>query len=725
MKKIYTIILLAVFGLSFNMNAQITGSYNGSAQVQCTTIFTVDETYDDVLVTIKASSPGYCLEVAEIELLDGTSMPPVEFCNVTATPSGSNYTLTAPSVTFIIPEITIPPIEPYFPSGATLTDVPVTVALTNGLVVGNTLILKITATAKLLGGLVSIPITIDYMGTKVVAPFDGEGTETSPYLIKTHQDLKKLSELMISDNNAYSYKHYKVVNDIDLSTYQSGNGWVPIGVGPDFVFTGQFDGNNKKITGLKITGSVVAYAGLFGYVMNSGIRNIIIENANIEQNWQTVNNYWTHCGGVVGYIIFSSIDNCKVSGKITNTGDYKYAYAGGVAGKIGAQCMITNCSSTATVNGTKFVGGVGGYMEGSNIRNCNTEGAVAGASIDSCAYVGGILGLGYYSTISGCYSKGTVTGSVTGEGASYIGGIAGSIDKNFIISQCYSEADVSNSANLVSIAGGIVGTIVMAGEPCNISDCYATGKISTTSVESTSGAAGIVGFSFGAKITSCYSTSPINSSSGTNYVLAGGIIGFLYKTEITNCAGLNPSITSTGNYQFGRISAIVGAQSTYTNNIGFSDMLNPSGTTIWHYKGLDKIDGADFTAEQIAADGTLGGRFTEGRGGWTIKNGFLPGLFGQVVEIPEFLEPNGIASAELSNQITVWPNPTNGELTIDNGQLTINSVEIYDVLGKKQLSIINCQLSIEKMDVTDLSNGIYFLKISTETGVVTKKIIKN
>ena len=723
MKKFYIVFLLALFGLSLNMQAQITGDYNGSAHVQCTTVFMVDETYDDVVVTIKASSPGYCLEMAEIELLDGTTMPSVEFCDVTATPSGSNYKLTAPSVTFIIPEITIPPIEPYFPSGATLTDVPVTVALTNGLVVGNTLILKITATAKLLGGLVSIPITIDYMGTKVVAPFDGEGTEADPYLIKTHQDLKKLSELMISNNNDYSYKHYKVVNDIDLSTYQSQNGWVPIGVGPDYVFTGQFDGNNKKITGLKITGSVVAYAGLFGYVMNSGIRNIIIENANIEQNWLTVNNYWTHCGGVVGYIIFSSIDNCKVSGKITNTGDYKYAYAGGVAGKIGAQCMITNCSSTATVSGTKLVGGVGGYMEGSNIRNCYMEGAVAGASIDSSVYVGGILGFGYYSTISDCYSKGTVTGSVTGKGGSYIGGIAGSIGKNFSISQCYSEADVTSSANTVSLAGGIVGSIERFDEQCYISDCYTTGKISATSVENTSDAAGIVGGSFGAKITSCYSTSPINSSSGTSYVYAGGIIGWLYKTEIINCAGLNPSIACTENFQFGRISALEGVLNTLSNNIGFIDMLNPSGTTIWLNKGLDKIDGEDFTAEQIAADGTLGGRFTGGKGGWTVQNGYLPGLFGQVVEIPEFLKPLSIKTI-INDEITVYPNPTTGELKVEtHSNASLQSVEIYDVMGKK-CHVLRVTRHENEIDITHLSNGIYFLKITTDSGVVTKKVIK-
>jgi len=54
----------------------------------------------------------------------------------------------------------------------------------------------------------------------------------------------------------------------------------------------------------------------------------------------------------------------------------------------------------------------------------------------------------------------------------------------------------------------------------------------------------------------------------------------------------------------------------------------------------------------------------------------------------------GIASATLSNQITVYPNPTTGELRIENGEWRtaapvgassaklINNVEIYDVYGR-------------------------------------------
>ena len=82
----------------------------------------------------------------------------------------------------------------------------------------------------------------------------------------------------------------------------------------------------------------------------------------------------------------------------------------------------------------------------------------------------------------------------------------------------------------------------------------------------------------------------------------------------------------------------------------------------------------------------------------------------------------GITASAPSLNLNIYPNPTTGQLTIDNGELKINSIEIFDVYGR---IIVNCQLSIvNSIDISDLANGVYFLKISTEKGMVTKKIVK-
>ena len=88
------------------------------------------------------------------------------------------------------------------------------------------------------------------------------------------------------------------------------------------------------------------------------------------------------------------------------------------------------------------------------------------------------------------------------------------------------------------------------------------------------------------------------------------------------------------------------------------------------------------------------------------------------------------------SDVKIYPNPTTGELTIsfaelaptgaavDNGQLTINSVELYDVMEKKQFSIFNSQLSIEKIDISHLQAGVYFVKIKTDLGEEVRKVVK-
>jgi hypothetical protein len=76
--------------------------------------------------------------------------------------------------------------------------------------------------------------------------------------------------------------------------------------------------------------------------------------------------------------------------------------------------------------------------------------------------------------------------------------------------------------------------------------------------------------------------------------------------------------------------------------------------------------------------------------------------------------------------LLICPNPTTGELIIiNNEQLTMNNVEIYDVYGRNvsyNHHIITSSYSL--INISAFPAGIYFLKFQTEQGVVTKKIIK-
>ena len=90
-----------------------------------------------------------------------------------------------------------------------------------------------------------------------------------------------------------------------------------------------------------------------------------------------------------------------------------------------------------------------------------------------------------------------------------------------------------------------------------------------------------------------------------------------------------------------------------------------------------------------------------------------------------FIEGVGVSENELSG-ITVYPNPTTGQLTIDNGDLMIDNVVIFDVYGR----ILKAEDRKRKgegtivMDISELSRGIYFMKIYTEKGEVIRKVVK-
>ena len=84
----------------------------------------------------------------------------------------------------------------------------------------------------------------------------------------------------------------------------------------------------------------------------------------------------------------------------------------------------------------------------------------------------------------------------------------------------------------------------------------------------------------------------------------------------------------------------------------------------------------------------------------------------------------GIDAME-NEQLKIYPNPTNGELRIRNYELGIMNVEILDVAGKLLASeIVNIASEIV-LDISYLPNGIYFVKIDTNTGEVVRKIVKS
>jgi hypothetical protein len=71
--------------------------------------------------------------------------------------------------------------------------------------------------------------------------------------------------------------------------------------------------------------------------------------------------------------------------------------------------------------------------------------------------------------------------------------------------------------------------------------------------------------------------------------------------------------------------------------------------------------------------------------------------------------------------IKIYPNPVKDELRIENGELKINRMEIVDLSGK---AIYQFNGLRNQINVSTLSQGIYFVKIETDKGIVTQKFVK-
>ena len=72
----------------------------------------------------------------------------------------------------------------------------------------------------------------------------------------------------------------------------------------------------------------------------------------------------------------------------------------------------------------------------------------------------------------------------------------------------------------------------------------------------------------------------------------------------------------------------------------------------------------------------------------------------------------------------IYPNPANGQLIIDNGQWIISGIQINDVLGRRVQSFEFKVQSPAAINVSDLSEGVYFIKLVSSSGTtVVKKFV--
>jgi hypothetical protein len=72
------------------------------------------------------------------------------------------------------------------------------------------------------------------------------------------------------------------------------------------------------------------------------------------------------------------------------------------------------------------------------------------------------------------------------------------------------------------------------------------------------------------------------------------------------------------------------------------------------------------------------------------------------------------------DEIKVFPNPVNNQLNISGFKNLAFSIEIYNTTGKVKIAVNN----YNTIDVSDLTKGIYFVKIRAENNSKIIKFVK-
>ena len=269
--------------------------------------------------------------------------------------------------------------------------------------------------------------------------FDGDGSETNPYLLKTGDDFVVIQKQVNEANNTFAGVYFKLANDITLPA-----DWVSIGASGanGSFFSGTLDGggfqlsysdhsqplfkyvSRATIKNLKLYGKEIQGAGLIDYYwidynVGAWISNVtlvsgtstldagLIRGASSSMNPSYIKNCVAEEGVIIGY---------------DKTASGIGSFAGGYVG------TIENCRSAATVYGTGNIGGMAGSKSNSmglfDFKNCTFTGKIEASG----SFVGGIAGCGYVSNsapnatctrIQNCYVNAEITGK------SAVGGIYG------------------------------------------------------------------------------------------------------------------------------------------------------------------------------------------------------------------------------------------------------------------------------------------------------------
>ncbi len=410
---------------------------------------------------------------------------------------------------------------------------------------------------------------------------------TAVFVLKTKEELAGFAQL-VNEGADFVGRTVRLGADIDLGYAE----WTPIGTG-EKPFAGTFSGEKYTVSGLKIT-ATGAYVGLFGNVKGT-IRDLNVTGASIYAP-DTVQ----YVGVVAG----------KLDGQLTAVSAQGYIdartseYVGGLAGYVASSTSFTDLTSSVTVTGGNYTGGIIGQMQ---IGGAIVSGLVASAPVTGADFVGGAVGSLVSDNVV-FVEKITVTADVYGDVK--VGGAIG-----------YLEGQVSSNIKRVSVSADVSGKYYVGGligHAVNValedsSNAGSTVEARDALIDGTSFYAYLGGYvGRGYSVKGCNNAVTINYTSRGLYV--GGIAGYL-TADVHDCEN---SADITG---YSHIGGIVGG---YVNATAANlyNLKNTGAVTAVHHAG------GIFGLAEIKA--TLSITACENMGAITVEDRTVGGIGGRV-----------------------------------------------------------------------------------------------
>jgi len=143
---------------------------------------------------------------------------------------------------------------------------------------------------------------------------------------------------------------------------------------------------------------------------------------------------------------------------------------------------------------------------------------------------------------------------------------------------------------------------------------------------------------------------------------------------------------------------------------------NYSGSAVMTYKVPGTMNGTNYFDLGHWGDWNathFGGSWEN----WSVNNGAFLAASGSGPNISCALS---VGENEW-NKTTIYPNPFSNYIYMNNSQYA--TVEIFDSLGKRVF--VDKNFTSNKIDTSQFSSGLYFVKIQKEGKIITNKILKN